>query len=175
MDSNWFIQYVISFVRHITYKKLGNQMTDSWLWLDILSCCFSSLSLSLPVMMWWWEPECRQRVPVHIPKTPAAPTTYCSSACWLAAGDITGEQNKPWKVWLHCLHGWEQQAVNKLLSLLSPPDLLPFTMKDTRDQDSQTTWALREKGCQFTTERTRAFSASKIDVIGMFFYKNFFW
>lgn len=130
-----------------------------------------SLLLSSPVMMWWWEPVCRQRVPVHIPKTPATPTTYCSSACWLAAGDITGEQNKPWKVWLHCLHGWEQQAVNKLLSRLSPPDLLPFTMKDTGDWASQTTWALRERGCAFTTERTQAFSVLKSPSIICFFIR----
>ncbi len=147
-------------------------MTDSRLWLDILSYCFSSLSLSLslslsiPVMMWWWEPESRRHVPVHIPKTPAA-HTYCSSACWLAAGDITGEQNKPWKAWLHCLHGWEQQAVNKQLSLLSPPDLLPFTMKDTRDQASQTTWAQREKDVQSYHKMCTNILMESINILGI--------
>ncbi len=136
-------------MRHITYKKLGNQMTDSRLWLDILSYCFSlslSLSLSLSpndVMMRAGEPSARPRAYSQDSRC----THLLQQRLWLAAGDITGEQNKPWKAWLHCLHGWEQQAVNKQLSLLSPPDLLPFTMKDTRDQASQTTWAREKRMC----------------------------
>ncbi len=149
-------------------------MTDSRLWLDILSYCFSSISLSLslslsiPVMMWWWEPGSRQRVPVHIPKTPAAFTTYCSSACWLAAGDITGEQNKPWKVWLHCLHGWEQQVVNKQLSPL-PSRFTPVYNERHKGSSQSNHLSPERKGCAFTTERTQAFCALKIQTSFVWF------
>ncbi len=136
-------------MRHITYKKLRNQMTDSRLWLDILS--YSAFPLSLlsslslhprnDVMM---SRGAVSAFPVHNPRLPLhSLPTAAAPADWLLVTSPVSKTSLGRYDFTVCTAESNKWLTSS--SLLSPPDLLPFTMKDTRDQASQTTWALREK------------------------------